>query len=48
VPQHIYANGVEAAITYLSEYDPAATVTPAAAAAYVATNPYVAGTHSCK
>jgi len=28
-----YANGVEAAITYLSEYDPAATVTPAAAAA---------------
>jgi hypothetical protein len=38
-----YANGVIAAITYLSEYDPAATVSAGAAAAYVAANPYVAG-----
>ena len=38
-----YANGVIAAITYLSEYDSGATVSPAAAAAYVAANPYVAG-----
>ncbi len=39
-----YNNGVEAAITYLSEYDPGATVSAGAAAAYVAANPYVAGT----
>jgi len=39
-----YKNGVIAAITYLSEYDPGATVTPAAAAAYVAANPYAGGT----
>jgi len=38
-----YNNGVEAAITYLSEYDPGATVSQSAAAAYVAANPYVAG-----
>ena len=38
-----YNNGVEAAITYLSEYDPGATVSQAAAAAYVAANPYVTG-----
>jgi len=39
-----YANGVEAAITYLGEYDPSLVVSPTAAAAYVAANPYVAGT----
>jgi len=39
-----YGNGVEAAITYLAEYDPGAAVTPAAAAAYVAANPYTPGT----
>jgi hypothetical protein len=38
-----YANGVEAAITYLSEYDPLATVSQGAAATYVATHPYVTG-----
>jgi hypothetical protein len=39
-----YANGVEAAITYLSEYNPAAAIPASTAAAYVAANPYVAGT----
>jgi hypothetical protein len=39
-----YANGVVAAITYLSEYDPKAAVPASTAAAYVAANPYVAGT----
>jgi len=39
-----YNNGVTAAITYLSEYDANATVSPAAAATYLAANPYVAGT----
>jgi len=39
-----YTNGVEAAITYLSEYTPNAAISQTAAAAYVAANPYVAGT----
>ena len=39
-----YANGVEAAITCLSEYTPNAAISQTAAAAYVAANPYVAGT----
>jgi hypothetical protein len=39
-----YANGVEAAITCLSEYTPKAAISQTAAAAYVAANPYVAGT----
>lgn len=38
-----YGNGVIAAITYLSEYDPAAAVSPTAAAAYVTAHPYVSG-----
>ena len=38
-----YANGVEAAITYLSEYNANATISAGTAAAYVAANPYVAG-----
>jgi hypothetical protein len=38
-----YNNGVEAAITYLAEYNPAATISTGTAAAYVAANPYVAG-----
>ena len=38
-----YANGVEAAITYLGEYDPAAAISSTTAAAYVAANPYVSG-----
>jgi Starch-binding associating with outer membrane len=43
-PAAHYKNGVEGAITYLSEYDPGATVSLAAADAYIAANPYVAGT----
>jgi len=38
-----YNSGVTAAITYLSEYDPGATVSAAAAATYLTANPYVAG-----
>jgi hypothetical protein len=37
-----YHDGVKAAITYLSQYDVAATVSDAAAEAYLTTNPYVA------
>jgi hypothetical protein len=37
-----YHDGVKAAITYLSQYDAAATVTDAAAEAYILANPYVA------
>ncbi|TGE06531.1 SusD/RagB family nutrient-binding outer membrane lipoprotein [Hymenobacter fodinae] len=40
--QH-YTNGVTAAMTYLSQYDPALTVTPAEATAYLTANPYTAG-----
>jgi hypothetical protein len=39
-----YNNGVIAAITYLSEYDPAAAVSATAANAYLAAHPYIAGT----
>lgn len=38
-----YTNGVTAAMTYLTEYDPKAVVTPAQAATYLAAHPYVAG-----
>jgi hypothetical protein len=37
--QH-YTNGVTAAMTYLGQYDPALTITPAEATAYVTANPY--------
>jgi len=37
--QH-YHDGVKASITYLSQYDPAATITDAAAEAYITANPY--------
>ena len=40
--QH-YTNGVTAAMTYLSQYDAALTLTPAEVSAYLAANPYVAG-----
>jgi hypothetical protein len=43
-----YGNGVVAAITYLSEYDPGAAVSANAAAAYVTANPYVAGATGLK
>jgi hypothetical protein len=39
--QH-YHDGVKAAITYLSQYDAAATVADATAEAYITANPYVA------
>jgi hypothetical protein len=39
-----YANGVEAAITYLGEYDPKAAISATDATAYVTAHPYVAGT----
>ena len=37
-----YGNGVTAAMTYLDQYDPAIDVTDAAAATYIAANPYSA------
>ncbi|MDB4925287.1 SusD/RagB family nutrient-binding outer membrane lipoprotein [Mucilaginibacter sp.] len=39
-----YHDGVVAAMTYLSEYDPAAAVTAASAEAYVTAHPYVPAT----
>lgn len=39
-----YENGVKSAITYLKQYDAAATISAAAAQAYVTANPYNAAT----